>query len=257
MIGNLSDDTRCFLVRECASYAGGTTCFEPRPEAEPRRRAAARALFDADPRRPALARELLYISPYLNIRVYLVAVGPSRRRAWIRGHWMLLEALGPSWSGGGPKARRSQILGHWGNVCNMPQVVSNKYDLRHARCMPQVVPIGYHLRRVVIMPNVLANKFPLEARRQYASSGAECMCVWISCYAFRGSLEDSVEASWGQFWGIVFCGFLGAAWGVLEASWRAWGHLGALLGPPGVSGGEPLDCFNCFDALLGPSWRRH
>eukprot|EP00959_Pyramimonas_sp_CCMP1952_P000047 828-Pyramimonas_sp.AAC.1 len=43
---------------------------------------------------------------------YLVAFGPSRHRAWIRGHWTLLEAMVPSWSGGEPKARESQILDH-------------------------------------------------------------------------------------------------------------------------------------------------
>ena len=58
---------------------------------------------------------------------YLVAFGPSRHRAWIRGHWMLLEALGPSWSGGEPKARESQI----------------RYHLRHTDDMERSVPTAF------------------------------------------------------------------------------------------------------------------
>ena len=55
----------------------------------------------------------------------LVAFGPSRHRAWIRGHWMLLKAMGPSWSGGEQKAREYPILDHSRHVGSMPQVVPN------------------------------------------------------------------------------------------------------------------------------------
>ena len=89
--------------------------------------------------------------------VYLMAFGPSRHRAWIRGHWMLLEALGPSWSGGEPKAREFQILDHSMHVGSMPQVVPKKYVFRHVRCMPQAVPIRYHLRHVGNMPQAVPN----------------------------------------------------------------------------------------------------
>ena len=87
------------------------------------------------------------------------AQAQSRHRAWIRGHRMMSEALGPSWSGGEPKARESQILEHWRHVGSMPQVVPNKYVLMQVRCLPQVVPIGYHLRHLVSMPQVLANRY--------------------------------------------------------------------------------------------------
>ena len=76
------------------------------------------------------------------------------------------------------------------------------------------------------------DQVPLEACWQYASSGTECMCVGISCYAFRGSLGGSFEASWGPFegpLGVSFgplvdflrppWGLLGASWGPLVASW--------------------------------------
>ena len=154
-----------------------------------------------------------------------MAFGPSRHRAWIRGHWMLLEALGPSWSGGEPKARQSQILDHSRHVGSMPQVVPNEYDLRHVRCMPQVVPIGYHLRHVVSMPQVLANKYHLRHVGNMPQVVPN-VCVSGSRGTPFGGLWEAVLKPLGGL-----CGASGrvswASWGLLAPSWPP---LGGLLG---------------------------
>ena len=162
------------------------------------------------------------------IPIYLMAFGPSRHRAWIRGHWMLLEALGPSWSGGEPKAREPQILYHSRHVGSMPQVVPNKYVLRHVRCMPQVVPIGYHLRHVVSMPQVLANKYHLRHVGNMPQVVPN-VCVSGSRVTPFGGLWEAVLKPLGGRFGASG-GLFGASWGLLGGS---LGRLGGLLGASG------------------------
>ena len=156
-----------------------------------------------------------------------MAFGPSRHRAWIRGHWMLLKAMGPSWSGGEQKAREYQILDHSRHVGSMPQVVPKKYVLRHVRCMPQAVPIRYHLRHVGNMPQVVPNVCVSGTR------GTPFGGLWDAVLnPLGGRFEASgglFGASWGPLGGPLgrLGGLLGASGGLLGHSWGPLGLLGA------------------------------
>ena len=145
-----------------------------------------------------------------------------------------LDVVGGSWA----------VVERWGTES---ATISNSGPLEACRQYASSGTEEVRLEACPLYASSSTDQVPLEACRQYASSGTECMCVGISCYAFRGSLGGSFEASWRPFWGLwgSFWGLLGASWGLLGASWGPlgglWGPLGALLGPSGAPGGGKLD----------------